>query len=214
MKVAVIDYGVGNLGSVIRSLEELKATPILVDRASDMHSADSFILPGVGNFADCSKILKDNDWDKAILDEVKGAGKPILGICLGMQLLASLGFEGSSDKNSEGSRGLGLIPGSVINLNKLGCNLSIPHVGWNEVEIKNTSNGLFNDIPNATDFYFVHSYVFIPDNSEHIIATTDYGISVVAAVRDNHIWGTQFHPEKSSRAGFKLLYNFLNNPIC
>ncbi len=214
MKVAVIDYGVGNLGSVLRSLEELKVTPVLVDRPSDMHSADSFILPGVGNFADCAKILKDKGWDKSILDEVKGAGKPILGICLGMQLLASYGLEGSSDKNSNGTEGLGLIPGSVINLKELGCNLSIPHVGWNEVEIKNESGGLFNEIPNSTDFYFVHSYVFMPENPDHIIATTNYDISIVASVRNNHIWGTQFHPEKSSRAGFKLLYNFINNPIC
>tara|TARA_B100000768_G_scaffold108247_1_gene100518 strand:+ start:170 stop:814 length:645 start_codon:yes stop_codon:yes gene_type:complete len=214
VKVAVIDYGVGNLGSIVRSLEELKVTPVLVNRPNDMHFADSYILPGVGSFTDCAKILERDGWNKAILEEVKEAGKPILGICLGMQLLASFGLEGATNKDGKGNKGLGLIPGSVLRLDDLGCQLNVPHVGWNEVKIKNTSNSLFNEIPNNTDFYFVHSYVFIPDNPDHIIATTDYDISVIAAVQNKHIWGTQFHPEKSSRAGFKILQNFINNPTC
>ena len=214
MKVAVIDYGVGNLGSVTRSLEELKVKPILVDRPVDLHSADTIILPGVGNFAECAKILENDGWDKVLLEEVNEREKPILGICLGMQLLASFGFEGSLNSDSESTRGLGLIPGSVINLKDLGCNLNIPHVGWNEVKYLSSFKGLFNDIPENTDFYFVHSYVFVPDNPNHIIANTEYSVPVVAAVRNKHIWGTQFHPEKSSKAGLKLIENFINNPTC
>ncbi len=214
MKVAIIDYGVGNLGSVFRSLEELKVEPILVNRPVDIHLADSIILPGVGNFAKCARILEKNGWNKVLLKEVIKREKPILGICLGMQLLASFGLEGSLNQDIKGTKGLGLIPGSVINLKKLGCNLNIPHVGWNEVKFKNKSESLFNEIPENTDFYFVHSYVFLPENPDHIIATTEYNVPVVAAVRNKHIWGTQFHPEKSSRAGLKLLENFINNPTC
>jgi imidazole glycerol-phosphate synthase subunit HisH len=214
VKVAVIDYGVGNLGSVFRSLEELKVKPILVDRPVDIYSADSIILPGVGNFAECAKILEKDGWSKVLLEEVVQREKPILGICLGMQLLASFGFEGLLNKDKEGTKGLGLIPGSVINLKDLGCDLNIPHVGWNEVKYTNISKGLFNEIPENTDFYFVHSYVFLPENPDHIVAKTEYNVSVVAAVRNKHIWGTQFHPEKSSRAGLKLLENFINNPTC
>ena len=214
MKVAVIDYGVGNLGSVFRSLEELKVKPVLVDRPEDLNSVDSIILPGVGNFAECAKILEKDGWSKVLLEEVNQREKPILGICLGMQLLASFGFEGLLNKEKEGAMGLGLIPGSVINLKDLGCNLNVPHVGWNEVTYTNSSKDVFNEIPENTDFYFVHSYVFVPDNPDHIIAKTEYNLSVVAAVRNKHIWGTQFHPEKSSRAGLKLLENFINISIC
>ena len=214
MKVAIIDYGVGNLGSVARSLESLKVQPILVERPANLNLADSIILPGVGNFGKCAKILENDGWDKVILEQVNERKKPILGICLGMQLLASFGLEGSSNQDIKGIKGLGLIPGSVINLKDLGCNLNIPHVGWNEVNFENKFESVFNEIPKNTDFYFVHSYAFLPKNPDHIIAKTEYGISIVAAVRNGHIWGTQFHPEKSSRAGLKLLQNFINSFLC
>tara|TARA_B100002052_G_scaffold297729_1_gene329164 strand:- start:1093 stop:1737 length:645 start_codon:yes stop_codon:yes gene_type:complete len=214
VKVAVIDYGVGNLGSVMRSLEELRVTPMLIKNPNDMSSADSFILPGVGNFADCANILEKNGWKESINNQVISQEKPILGICLGMQLLASIGMEGSEGLNPNGTEGLSLIPGCVKSLRELGCNLSVPHVGWNEIKCYSKNESLFDNIPDGTDFYFVHSYVFVPDSNEHIIAVTDYGISVVAAVRKDHIWGTQFHPEKSSKAGFRLLKNFIENPIC
>ena len=216
MKVAIIDYGVGNLGSVARSLEELKVKPVLVDRAVDLHLSDSLILPGVGNFAECAKILESGGWNNSILEEVNEKKKPILGICLGMQLLASYGLEGSLnlDKKVTKTKGLGLIPGTVKSLKKLGCDLSIPHVGWNEVTYTNSYQALFDKIPENTDFYFVHSYAFLPENTDHIIANTKYSVSVVAAVNNKHIWGTQFHPEKSSRAGLKLLENFIYNSKC
>jgi glutamine amidotransferase len=214
MKIGIIDYGVGNLGSVVRALEELRATPILITRALDMHSTDSLILPGVGNFADCSRLLNEGGWSEALTDEVQERGKPLLGICLGMQLLASSSMEGVTESAPDRVAGLGFIPGRVESLRNLGCSLRIPHVGWNGVTRRNSLGGLFDGIPDGTDFYFVHSYAFTPDNSAHILATVDYGITVTAAVRCGHIWGTQFHPEKSSRAGFSLLRNFIKNPIC
>ena len=214
MRVGVIDYGVGNLGSVIRALEELRVTPVLVRRAIDMHTADSLILPGVGNFADCAKLLDDGGWVQALRDEVQVDGKPLLGICLGMQLLATTSMEGAEDNAAIGTSGLGFIPGRVESLRALGCSLRIPHVGWNEVTSQAESRGLFEGIPDSTDFYFVHSYAFVPDDPAHILASTVYDIPVTAAVRRGHVWGTQFHPEKSSRAGFRLLRNFIENPTC
>jgi glutamine amidotransferase len=214
MRVGVIDYGVGNLGSVMRALQELRVTPVLVTRAIDMHNADSLILPGVGNFADCARLLDQGGWIKALRDEVQATGKPLLGICLGMQLLATNSTEGTAGNTATGTAGLGFIPGRVENLRTLGCRLRIPHVGWNEVTSDATSGGLFDGIPNGTDFYFVHSYAFVPDDPAHVLATTAYDIPVTAAVRYGHIWGTQFHPEKSSRAGFRLLRNFIDNPPC
>jgi len=214
MKVGVIDYGVGNLGSVMRALEELRVTPVLITRAMDMHTTDSLILPGVGNFAECARLLTEDGWTRALEDEVQGAGKPLLGICLGMQLLATISMEGATADFPNGVSGLGFIPGRVENLRTLGCNLRIPHVGWNEVTNRITSGGLFDGIPDGTDFYFVHSYAFIPDDPSHVLASTEYDIPVTAAVGHGHIWGTQFHPEKSSRAGFRLLRNFIENPTC
>ena len=214
MRVGVIDYGVGNFGSVMRALEELHVTPVLITKSIDMHIADSFILPGVGNFADCAKLLDDGGWMQALRQEVLGESKPLLGICLGMQLLATASMEGIADNSSNGVAGLNFIPGRVESLRSLGCSLRIPHVGWNEVRSRNTSSELFDGIPDGTDFYFVHSYAFVPNNPKHVIATTLYDLPVTAAVRSGHIWGTQFHPEKSSRAGFQVLRNFIESPIC
>jgi len=213
MRVGVIDYGVGNLGSVMQALEELRVTPVLLTRAIDVHTVDSFILPGVGNFADCARLLDGGGWMRALRDEVQVAGKPLLGVCLGMQLLASSSTEGAENA-ANNTPGLGFIPGRVENLRTLGCGLRIPHVGWNEVTSHTKSGGLFAGIPDGTDFYFVHSFAFVPDDPAHVVATTVYDIPVTAAVRHGHIWGTQFHPEKSSRAGFRLLRNFIENPAC
>jgi glutamine amidotransferase len=214
MKVGVIDYGVGNLGSVMRALEELRVTPILVTRAMDMQDVDSLILPGVGNFADCARLLDDGDWMQALRDEVQEGCKPLLGICLGMHLLATTSMEGVADNSSNCLPGLNFIPGRVESLRSLGCSLRIPHVGWNEVKSETSESGLFNGIPEGTDFYFAHSYALVPDNPVHVLATTIYDVPVTAAVRSGHVWGTQFHPEKSSRAGSWLLRNFIESPIC
>ena len=214
MKVGVIDYGVGNLCSVMRALEELRVTPTLVTRAFDMHAMDCFILPGVGNFSDCARLLNKGGWTEALHEEVQGTGKALLGVCVGMQLLASSSMEGADASSPEGTLGLGLIPGRVEHLRTLGCGLRVPHVGWNSVSPISSQNGLFDGIPEGTDFYFVHSYAFVTQFSEDVLATNDYGMPVTAAVRRGNVWGTQFHPEKSSRAGFRLLRNFIEVSPC
>ncbi len=212
MKVGVIDYGVGNLGSVVRALEMLRVTPILINRASDIDSTDRLILPGVGNFADCMHILEAGHWVNAIKEEVVGRGKSLMGVCLGMQLLAQSSTEGSV--NGEPIHGLGFVPGQVKHLGALGCQFPVPHAGWNVVSSSQPGDPLFNGIPPQTDFYFVHSYAFDAQNDADVIATTDYGITVTAAVRRGHVWGTQFHPEKSSKAGLKVLKNFIEGSLC
>jgi glutamine amidotransferase len=212
MKVGVIDYGVGNLGSVLRALEELRVAPVLVNRAADMHSTDCLILPGVGNFSDCAALLNQGGWTTALRDEVLGYKIPMLGVCLGMQLLADSSSEGAGEGHS--TPGLGFIPGQVRHLHSFGCTLRVPHVGWNSVIRTRPDDSLFAGIPDGTDFYFVHSYVFAPKDPADVLATAEYGIPVTAAVRHGHVWGTQFHPEKSSRAGFRLLKNFIESPAC
>lgn len=212
MKVGVIDYGVGNLGSVLRAMEVLRVTPLLVNRASDMRTADCLILPGVGNFADCVRMLEAGHWIAALKEEVLGYNRPLLGVCVGMQLLADSSTEGAI--NGESVNGLGFVPGQVKHLADLGCQLRVPHAGWNTVNCGHTKDSLFNGIPPKTDFYFVHSYAFEVQNATDVIASTDYGITVTAAVRRGNVWGTQFHPEKSSKAGLKVLKNFIEEPLC
>jgi glutamine amidotransferase len=212
MKVGVIDYGVGNLGSVVRALEELRAVPVLVGRASDMRSADCLILPGVGNFADCVRLLNDGGWTTALRDEVLGDNKSLLGVCVGMQLLADSSTEGAVE--GQATPGLGFIPGQVRHLRSFGCTLRVPHVGWNGITRARVDDHLLNGIHEGTDFYFVHSYAFSPRDPADVLATTDYGVKITAAVGRSHVWGTQFHPEKSSHPGFRLLKNFIDGPAC
>lgn len=212
MKVGVINYGVGNLGSVMRSLEELGADPMRIDSAADIGNAACLILPGVGNFADCVTLLTQGGWVEALHKEVIEHRTPLLGICVGMQLLASGSFEGAADNDL--IAGLGFIPGKVKHLRQLGCDLRVPHVGWNGVTQHGENCQLLAGIPDGTDFYFVHSYAFDLDELSDLQASTDYGVPVTAIVRRGHIWGTQFHPEKSSRAGFQLLRNFIESATC
>lgn len=215
MKIGVIDYGVGNLGSVLRSIEEVGGSPHLIANPLQLNEMDRFILPGVGNYFDCAKLLLDGGWIQAIHEEVIAKEKPLLGICLGMQLLASSSSEGAA-KDDPRPLGLNIIPGHVESLRTLGCRERIPHIGWNDVKVKvrSESKGLFEGIVDGTDFYFVHSYAFVPENLDMVVATTAYDIEIAAAVRYKHVWGTQFHPEKSSRAGSRLLKNFINQAVC
>lgn len=211
MKVGVIDYGVGNLGSVARALEEVGATPIRVDRSVDLHQVEAMVLPGVGSFSQCKKILDQDGWSRAIRDEVHEYCKPLLGICLGMQLLADWGEEGL--ENGAQTPGLGFVPGRVVSLKKLGCAARLPHVGWNSISPR-LENYLLKGVPKGTDFYFVHSYGFLLQSERECVATTQYGIEIAAVVNHGRVWGTQFHPEKSSRAGLKVLNNFVWGPEC
>ena len=207
MKIAIINYGMGNLGSVRRSLENLGADVIVAERPIQLLDANRIILPGVGSFGEGMKKLSDEGWIESLKVEVMEQGKPLLGICLGMQMLSS-----SSEENGF-NEGLNFISGKVLRLDQLGCSLRIPHVGWNEVNYQE-GTPLFNDIPQAIDFYFVHSYIFLADDPDSVIATSAYDISITAAISKNHIFGTQFHPEKSSKAGQKILKNFIEFASC
>nr|CBA31347.1 Imidazole glycerol phosphate synthase subunit hisH [Curvibacter putative symbiont of Hydra magnipapillata] len=212
MRVGVVDYGVGNLGSMLRTLEELRVTPVLIERATELHTADCLILPGVGNFADCARLLQEGGWVSALHDEVLGKQRRLLGVCVGMQLLADASTEGMVDGGE--TPGLGFVPGRVVHLRSLGCALRVPHVGWNEIRRGAKDVPLLAGLPERTDFYFVHSYAFVPADPLHGVASTDYGVPVTAVVRRDHIWGTQFHPEKSSRAGYRVLRNFISGQEC
>jgi len=207
MRVALVNYGLGNLGSVRRALEDLGADVVIAEKPAMLAGTDRIILPGVGAFKDGMARLHKDGWVDVIHREIEVHGKPLLGICLGMQMLADSGDENGPNP------GLGLIPGHVRRLDKLGCDLRIPHVGWNDV---NYTRGfeLFNNIPQGMDFYFVHSYAFDMVDSDWVTATTHYGVGVVAAVAKGHVFGTQFHPEKSSKAGKQILENFLSYSPC
>lgn len=197
----------GNLGSIRRAMIELGANPIVAKQPKELQVADRIILPGVGSFADGMQNLTKGGWSKELQEHVK-RGRPLLGICLGMQLLADYGSEGGR------CPGLGLISGEVQKIDTLGCSLRIPHIGWNDIKLNGKSKGIFNDIPSETDFYFVHSFAFVPANSKNILATVEYGTTLTAAISHGCVFGTQFHPEKSSKAGFRLLQNFIETEIC
>ncbi len=200
MTVLVIDYKMGNLGSVRRSLEECGAEVLVSDNPKDIHFATHVVLPGVGAFADGMKNLEGERWIPA-MKEVVADGVPFLGICLGMQLLAEKGYEGGE------TEGLGFIPGEVKRLHSESSE-RIPHVGWNEVHAMHASP-LFESVSSGTDFYFVHSYHFIPSEDSVVAGRTPYCGGFVSAVARKNVYGVQFHPEKSSRPGFQLLKNFL-----
>jgi glutamine amidotransferase len=152
-------------------------------------------------------LLVQGGWVAALHNVVVCQRKPMLGICLGMQMLATRGYEGGL------TPGLDLIPGQVQRLDTLGCSLRIPHVGWNEVQYK-VEDKLFESIPDSSDFYFVHSYAFIPEYTEHLIATVQYGLDAAAVIKNGHVFGCQFHPEKSSKVGRQLIKNFMSYSPC
>ncbi|MFA4876158.1 MAG: imidazole glycerol phosphate synthase subunit HisH [Methanoregula sp.] len=202
MKITIIDYGMGNLQSIATALEHCKATVTISNNSDDIFCADKLILPGVGAFADGMQNLCSCGLDRVVREAVIDYKIPILGICLGMQLLADTGIEGGD------ILGLGLISGDVIKLYPSNPRERIPHVGWNEVYYPK-SNSLFTQIPEGSDFYFVHSYHFVPKSASSIIGVTPYCDRFVSAINERHIWGVQFHPEKSSVLGLTLINNFL-----
>ena len=199
--IAIIDYGVGNLFSLTCSLKKIGAECAVTSDKSALRSASGLILPGVGAFGDAAEKLEESGLDKAI-KELVYQGKPLLGICLGMQLLFEKSFEYGEHV------GLGLIRGEVKPLDMYVSGLKIPHMGWNSLDIKNADCPLFKYVSNGDYMYFVHSYCGVCNDKMQLAATASYGIEVTAAVADGNVFGTQFHPEKSGDAGLNILRAF------
>ena len=209
MSVVIIDYGSGNLRSAEKSFERAVREAGLgfdikvSNRPEDVLAAERVVLPGVGAFGDCAKGLRAIDgMVEALEDSVLKQAKPFLGICVGMQLMASVGREhGDHD-------GLGWIDGEVVAIKPDDASLKIPHMGWNELHFDDDSHPVLDGMP-AVDVYFVHSYQFLPKDMSHQLATVTYGGPVTAVVGRDNMVGTQFHPEKSQAAGLHVITNFL-----
>ena len=199
--IAIIDYGVGNLFSLCSSLNSIGAEAIVTPDPDTIHRADRIILPGVGAFADAAEKLRASGLDQVLLEEA-ARGKPVMGICLGMQML----FEESHEYGIH--KGLGLIPGRVIPMaGYIPAELKIPHIGWNPLIIKGDKHPLLRYVEEGDCVYFVHSY-FATDCTDAVIATAEYGRELTAAVARGNVMGCQFHPEKSGKVGLSILKAF------
>jgi len=198
--ILVVDYGMGNLRSVSKALEHLKAEVLVSSNPADFKKAEKLVVPGVGAFGDAAKELSRLKLDRAVKDFIE-SGKACLGICLGLQLL----FE-SSEENP-GAKGLGVFPGKVRQISSK--QVKVPHMGWNQMELRQT-HPLLNGVADQSYFYFVHSFYAVPENEELIAGSCEYGgESLTAAVARENVFATQFHPEKSQQAGLMILKNFL-----
>ena len=204
--IAIVDYGMGNLRSVQKALLRAGADARIVTSPLALASAEKIVLPGVGAFADAIAKLRATGLDRAVVEAV-GQGVPLLGICLGFQLLFDVSYEDGLHT------GLGLLPGKVVRFefptSRVGEPLKIPHMGWNQLTTK-PGCPLFRGIENGSHVYFVHSYHAVPINQDVIAATTDYGYDFPAAIWSNNVFATQFHPEKSQAVGRQMLENFVN----
>jgi glutamine amidotransferase len=202
MSTMIVDYGMSNLGSIRRAVEECGCDVFVSDDPRDVGAAEHVILPGVGAFPDGMRNLREKGFADRLW-EVVDEGVPLLGICLGMQLLSTRSYEeGITD-------GLNFVPGEVRLLIPKDAGDKVPHVGWNELN-KTQDTPILANIPDGTDFYFVHSYHFVPERTEDIFAETDYCGGFACVIGRRNVFGTQFHPEKSGRMGFQILRNFLN----
>ena len=204
MSVAIIRYGMGNVKSVANALRELGADPLVTDDPADLAHAEAIVLPGVGAFRKGMEHLERAGFIPALREQVLGAGKPFLGICLGMQLLAEESLEHGR------TAGLGWIPGRVVRIEPTDPACRVPHMGWNELAVRRPDGVLFQGFDKTPSFYFVHSYHLAADAPDSVAATCDHGGELTAAVERGNVLGVQFHPEKSQKAGLKLLQNFLN----
>jgi glutamine amidotransferase len=209
MLLTVVDYGVGNLRSIAKSIEKantdnnLNYSIKVSSDIQDIKNADKLVLPGQGSFKACREgIIEISGLDNELNESVLNKNKPIFGICAGMQLFATTGYE---EKKTDG---LNWIPGEVIKLDSGLSKLKIPHMGWNEIKIENSSS-VFRNLADNNHAYFIHSYEFIPKDKKIVSMTTNYGKDIVAAVSFKNIYGAQFHPEKSQNTGNKILTNFL-----
>ena len=206
MNVTIVDYNSGNISSVINSFKEVAQNTVNIEVTSDLakiKSSDKVVLPGQGSFKSCVDALNSINGLVDTLNEFAiNNKKPLLGICVGLQMYADIGYEETETK------GLGWIPGKVSRIDNQNGKYKLPHIGWNQINIIKESK-IFKDIDNKSHMYFVHSYEFIPNDKNVISATTDYSTNIVCSVEKENIFGTQFHPEKSDKIGLKIIANFI-----
>ena len=206
MNVTIVDYNSGNISSVINSFNEVAKDKVKIEVTSDLNkikSSDKVVLPGQGSFKSCVDALNSINGLTDTLNEVAISNKkPLLGICVGLQMFADVGYEEIETK------GLGWISGKVVKINNQNGKFKLPHIGWNQLNIHKNSK-IFKDIENNSHMYFVHSYEFVPEDKNAISATTAYSSNIVCSVEKENIFGTQFHPEKSDKIGLKIIQNFI-----
>ena len=207
MKITIVDYNSGNISSVINSFSEISNDKVDIGVTSDLNkikSSDKLVLPGQGSFKSCVEALNNIKGLVETLNEmVINRKKPLLGICVGLQMFADIGYEQIETK------GLGWISGKVSKIDNQNGKYKLPHIGWNQINIVKESQ-IFKNIENNSHMYFVHSYEFIPEDKNVVSATTDYSSKVVCAIEKENIFGTQFHPEKSDKLGLQIINNFIN----
>ena len=207
MKLTIVDYNSGNISSVINSFKEVAQNKVTIEVTSDLKkikSSDKVVLPGQGSFKSCIDALNTiNGLVDSLNEFAINYKKPLLGICVGLQMFADTGYEEIETK------GLGWISGKVAKIDNQNGKYKLPHIGWNQINITKESK-LFRNIQNNSHMYFVHSYEFIPVDKNVISATTDYSTKVVCSVEKENLFGTQFHPEKSDKIGLKIIDNFIN----
>jgi glutamine amidotransferase len=206
MNVTIVDYNSGNISSVINSFKEVAKEKVNIKVTSDLDkikSSDKVVLPGQGSFKSCVDALNNiNGLVDTLNDFAVSNKKPLLGICVGLQMFADIGYEGTETK------GLGWISGKVSKIDNKNGEYKLPHIGWNQINIVKDSK-FFKNIENNSHMYFVHSYEFIPEDKSVTSATTDYSSNIVCSVEKENIFGTQFHPEKSDKIGLKIIQNFI-----
>jgi glutamine amidotransferase len=207
MNVTIVDYQSGNISSVINSFKQVSKGKVNLEVTSDLQkikSSDKLVLPGQGSFKSCVDSLNSiNGLVSTLKDFAIKSKKPLLGICVGLQMFGDVGYEESETK------GLSWIPGKVTKIDNQSGKFKLPHIGWNEIEIVRESK-IFKNILSKSHMYFVHSYEFVPEDKSVISATTDYSSKIVCSVEKDNLFGTQFHPEKSDSAGLKIIENFIN----
>jgi len=207
MNVTIVDYNSGNISSVINSFKEVAKKKVNIEVTSDLNkikSSDKVVLPGQGSFRSCVNALnKINGLSDTLNEFAVNNKKPLLGICVGLQMFADIGYEETETK------GLGWISGKVSKIDNQNGKYKLPHIGWNQLNIVKDSK-ILKDIENNSHMYFVHSYEFVPNDKNVISATTYYSSSIVCSVEKENIFGTQFHPEKSDKMGLKIIDNFIN----
>ena len=207
MNVTIVDYNSGNISSVINSFKEVAGDRVKIEVTSDLNnikSSDKVVLPGQGSFKSCVDALNNiNGLVETLNDFAISKKKPLLGICVGLQMFADVGYEEIETK------GLGWISGKVSKIDNHNGKYKLPHIGWNQINILNESK-IFKDIKNNSHMYFVHSYEFVPEDKNVVSAITEYSSNIVCSVEKENIFGTQFHPEKSDKIGLKIINNFIN----